>query len=693
MASSARLDELKKKFDENPRRYFAPLANEFRKMGEIEQAIMICEEFLPQQAGHMSGHIVYGQALFEAGRLEQSRTVFETALTLDPENLIALRHLGDIAKGNGELETARHWYTRVLDADPRNEEIQQLLYSLDDTPSVVLDETKLAAPNAPAAPGSAADQRFAPPPPAIPELPKAAAYAPPPPAIPQLPKDEAPPAPRAAQPPAPAPLDLDLDDALSEMSMPTTVSPVPNVERSESVNLEGLEPTSTGEMFTPRVGRAEGLEPSEFVPPPPSASTPSLIDSFEAGEFTAPTTSIAPLAGLEETSVGGAASAPPPPVAPPNAGDLPALDLDEGLSLAPQGDAVTAPMPSAAAPPPPAPPADDFLIPDASAGQRKPRPSMAHDLSGLPELDVTPGPPRAEPEIPAELPPPVLAAEAELVYLVPPDDVEEAPRAPAAAAEPFVTETMAELYLKQGFRDQALDVYRQLLAATPGDARLRARMAELQAQPAPAPAVRPPDTGPNVREFLARIATLRPGSRAAGQAPPSSDDFASFDSAPATAAAPANGAQHESWSEPSARAEPVEPRTPPAPTAETRPSGSIDALFGSRATTSEDSAASALAQAFGGAVEAPSMAGRPARAASKELSLDSVFRDASGRPPRASGSFSFDQFFSESASPPPAERPPVRTTGPHDAVSSEPAERTADDISQFNSWLQGLKQR
>src|SRR5882757_8926867 len=155
MASTARIDELKKKFDENPRRYFAPLANEFRKMGEIEQAIMICEEFLPQQAGHMSGHIVYGQALYEAGRLAESRTVFETALTLDPENLIALRHLGDIAKGNGELETARHWYTRVLDADPRNEEIQALLYALDDTPAIVLDETRMNAPDAAGAAGAA----------------------------------------------------------------------------------------------------------------------------------------------------------------------------------------------------------------------------------------------------------------------------------------------------------------------------------------------------------------------------------------------------------------------------------------------------------------------------------------------------------------------------------------------------------
>src|SRR5580700_4422061 len=98
MASSARIEELERKFTENPRRFFAPLANEFRKAGQLQEAIALCREFVPQQPGHMSGHIVLGQALFEAKDYNESRAVFTTALELDPENLIALRHLGDIAR-------------------------------------------------------------------------------------------------------------------------------------------------------------------------------------------------------------------------------------------------------------------------------------------------------------------------------------------------------------------------------------------------------------------------------------------------------------------------------------------------------------------------------------------------------------------------------------------------------------------
>jgi tetratricopeptide (TPR) repeat protein len=168
MSTSLRIEELKKKFDENPRRYFAPLANEYRKAGDLQQAIAICQAHLPQQPGHMSGHIVYGQALFEARQFDQARTVFETALALDPENLIALRYLGDIAFELGDRNGARSWYTRVLETDPRNEEIAALMAAMgeDRAPS------REAAPAAPAeapAPAPAAA-----PPPAAAKQPDAA---------------------------------------------------------------------------------------------------------------------------------------------------------------------------------------------------------------------------------------------------------------------------------------------------------------------------------------------------------------------------------------------------------------------------------------------------------------------------------------------------------------------------------------
>jgi len=150
MSNADRIEELRDKYEENPRRYFAPLANEYRKAGDLAQAIAICREHLPKQPGHMSGYIVFGQTLFEANSLEEARSVFEQALTLDPENLIALKHLGDIARMNGANGIARRWYARVLDADPRNDDIASQLASLGaPTPVVPLAAVPAPAPYSP----------------------------------------------------------------------------------------------------------------------------------------------------------------------------------------------------------------------------------------------------------------------------------------------------------------------------------------------------------------------------------------------------------------------------------------------------------------------------------------------------------------------------------------------------------------
>jgi hypothetical protein len=250
---------------------------------------------------------------------------------------------------------------------------------------------------------------------------------------------------------------------------------------------------------------------------------------------------------------------------------------------------------------------------------------------------------------------------------------------------PFVTETMAELYLKQGFRREALAVYEQLSSAHPADERLSARVESLRAELA-APAKR---SGPPVREFFARFASRRPGERSIASAPPAFDDFGPSDETTADTGesaipSPPRGDAEGPATAASDRADATS--DPP------RVSGSIDALFGNQAVDApEDSAAAALAQAFGQGSEATPITGNPTRPAAGELTLDSVFRDGGSRGPRTSQGFSFDQFFSQNVD---GEQTSGGAHAPGEAPESgEPAERSEDDIEQFNSWLQGLKQR
>jgi len=58
----------------------------------------------------------------------------------------------------------------------------------------------------------------------------------------------------------------------------------------------------------------------------------------------------------------------------------------------------------------------------------------------------------------------------------------EAGAQPDGEQLPFSSPTLAELYLRQGFAERAVEVYRQLVAERPGDERARARLAELASQ-------------------------------------------------------------------------------------------------------------------------------------------------------------------------------------------------------------------
>jgi tetratricopeptide (TPR) repeat protein len=54
--------------------------------------------------------------------------------------------------------------------------------------------------------------------------------------------------------------------------------------------------------------------------------------------------------------------------------------------------------------------------------------------------------------------------------------------------KPFSSSTLAELYLRQGVVDRAVEVYRQVLAEEPGNDRARSRLAEIESSPSPAEA-------------------------------------------------------------------------------------------------------------------------------------------------------------------------------------------------------------
>jgi hypothetical protein len=120
-------------------------------------------------------------------------------------------------------------------------------------------------------------------------------------------------------------------------------------------------------------------------------------------------------------------------------------------------------------------------------------------------------------------------------------------------------------------------------------------------------------------------------------------------------------------------------------------------LFGNaQVSAGDESAARALSFAFAdksdGGDSAPRNAsavvveGSPARRASNELSLDSVFGGGESGAPASPSSFSFDQFFSRRAA---TQQPSGSAPPPAGGAAVD----SPEEVAHFTRWLEGLKQR
>lgn len=547
MAQPSEIEKLERRYAENPKgRNFAPLADAYRKAGQIDQAIELCKSGLERHPDYVSAHIVYGRCLIDKHTDSAAEQVFRKVLELDPENVIAFRVLAEISQRGGRLDEAVTWLTKLLAADPMNGDAAEALTVAKSKAAQAAQATKSAPPAPP--PPSAAEQWIV-------------ATAP---------------EPQASEPTAAA-------------------LPEPGIVSLDAISLE---PPTPGPL-TPAEQGAGDIEVYDGSVNFSSASHLARADGIELQEEVVMEPTEIAIEGLARTQYEGSG----------------VFRLDESAQAA----SVLEPTP----PPEAVEPAEPA---EAEAPEV--------DLPLIMPEDVTPaahagaGPPPS-----ARRPTPIPAA----VALS--DDDGAADAVALSRAEPVVTETMAELYLKQGHRDEALRVYRALEAQRPNDARLRARVAALTGGGGSAGEKRRSGSGQSAQAFLKGILAGRPGSGRAAEAGAQS----SLDSAFATTAS--------------------DMEAPGAPTRAAADNISLGSLFGDEGPPE----ATAAGDAF-----APRAAPEPAA------------------PPAAAG-FSFDEFFGAAGAPgagaaPPAPSPAARPS----AARAKPTEEDPD-LDQFQAWLRGLK--
>ncbi len=670
MAYQPEIEKLERKYQDDPARHFAQLAEQYRRADRLDEALDILTRHLEERPNYVSGLIVLGRCYLDRRDDAAARETFERVLALDAEHIIALKALGDLADRAGDGPEAIRWLERLLEVDPMNEEAQTSLERIKtEGPMGPMEEAVAEgagaagqaepAGQAGAAEGTAGPWRDAPAEPATE----------PPAAIEPTPVAEAE-EPGAIGASAAADDELQLErvtPAFEPSPEPVTGSPLDEAfGGTEPGDDDATVPFEAIGDDAPASGLAEAARTPE-VEDAESAMTPSALEgaepsgmefqsfdtelSWDTGDRTSQQISDEDLAAAEQLH-----SDDVEPVAhelpgletafvPPDGEDAAAVDAVEGLSdVVPMGAAE---------------PGDDTEEADgaaetggaagteAAAAAEWQAGSVADEAGAADEAEDEDEPATFELEAVAEVEEEVVVEQhyeprgslTGLPLILPPEEEEAEPEAepepepvagvvtpseeqePEQEPEPVVTETMAELYARQGLASEAAEVYRQLLRDRPGDQRLTARLRELErhervsgSSPGLGGRYRASETdGQSARELLGQILSARPGAAAVPEAP----------------AAPA--AAGDAFAD-----QPVHPR------------------------------------------------GNPTQPASNDISLASAFGENPPEPPaqRPSG-FSFDEFF---GSAPPAAPPPPASERPSHAV-----ERDEEGDAAFRQWLKGLK--
>ncbi|MEW6014256.1 MAG: hypothetical protein AB1690_02930 [Candidatus Zixiibacteriota bacterium] len=101
--------------------YWPALAMEYFLEKKFSRAIELCRLRLSECPELISGRTILARALFHTGQMELSQQEFYRVLEKDPDNLVALKYLGDIKFYSGDSASAFSYYERFLLTAPASE--------------------------------------------------------------------------------------------------------------------------------------------------------------------------------------------------------------------------------------------------------------------------------------------------------------------------------------------------------------------------------------------------------------------------------------------------------------------------------------------------------------------------------------------------------------------------------------------
>jgi tetratricopeptide (TPR) repeat protein len=499
MAYQSEIEKLEQRFGEKPEQWFAALADAYRKAGDLDMALDVINTWIEKRPNYTSGHIVRGRCLLDRQQDAEAAQAFQGVLELDPENIIAIKALSEIATRAGDEEQARQWLRRLLEVDPMNEEAHAALEAMSPQPAALeLVEPTPAEAAPPADEPATAAPMFDPM--AIAHDLRESAQ------VEQVTEEAAP-----EELEVPSLREVGAAEPTLEMEPELAIEPAAEVEGLETseVSADAGDAADSGieiEAFDEEMGWDAGDRVSHAI------SQEDIEEAQHAHEnsLDVPAHSLpgietedVPEVGVEERVSQAIEGLDVPPQVPevepePVMGfeptvEEPAVEIEEeepAAAVQPEPVPIPVPMPE---------PATELAVPVEPV---EPEPTPVSEAVPEPAQQAATGPADTPGTEPAEA---EAEAEEELPLILP----EEVQAEDAAEPEPLLTETMAEVYVAQGHEEQARDIYRKLLAQQPGNAALAAKLRDLESRAAPQPAAAPPPPAPSLEERFAAAATGR----------------------------------------------------------------------------------------------------------------------------------------------------------------------------------------
>lgn len=131
MADNQRIEDLRRRVQRDPASIaFAQLAEECRRAGLHQEAIDVSRAGLEVHPGYVSARVTLGRALLELNDLDTALVELAHVLRSAPDNLAALRSVGDIHHRQGSTRLALDKYRAALALARNDPDLQEIVADL-----------------------------------------------------------------------------------------------------------------------------------------------------------------------------------------------------------------------------------------------------------------------------------------------------------------------------------------------------------------------------------------------------------------------------------------------------------------------------------------------------------------------------------------------------------------------------------